>query len=340
MSRWINFKELRAQVSLEDVLFRYYRLDLPRQGSKVIGPCPVHGGSSKRAFHADLDRNVWHCFSKCKCGGNQLDFVAKRDGLSIRDAALRLQDFFLGPGADPPPAPSPTTNQPQAQRKKEPERAEGNPPLAVNLNLAHDHPHLLSDRGLQVDTCEHFDVGYCRRGVMRSCIAFPIHNRDGVLVAYAGRRLKPQDVRQYGKYKLPKGFRKELELYNLHRAAPLAGEHGLILVEGFFSVLKLYEAGYENAVACMGSELSTHQATLIAELASECIVLFDGDEAGWAGADAVRECLSERLTVRVAKLPPGAEPDTLSPRALRWLVNGMQALDLDAVSLWVRPTGE
>ena len=65
----------------------------------------------------------------------------------------------------------------------------------------------------------HFGVGYCSRGIMRGCIAIPVQDEDGALVAYAGRRLKASDIKEYGKYKLPKGFRKEFVLYNYHRAA-------------------------------------------------------------------------------------------------------------------------
>lgn len=55
MTEWVNFQEVRAKVSLSDVLFAYYRLNnLTKEGDKVFGPCPVHNGDSSRAFHADL----------------------------------------------------------------------------------------------------------------------------------------------------------------------------------------------------------------------------------------------------------------------------------------------
>src|SRR5690242_2037490 len=111
MAEWINFAEIRSRVSLEDVIVRYYGLTtLKRDGNKLVGPCPVHGGDSPRAFHADLDKNVWHCFSRCQKGGNQLDFVAAKEQIGIREAALRLHAFFVtGTGAPARPAP-------QAQR--------------------------------------------------------------------------------------------------------------------------------------------------------------------------------------------------------------------------------
>lgn len=103
------------------------------------------------------------------------------------------------------------------------------------------------------------------------------------------------------KYKFPKGFRKELVLYNLNRAKEDQKESGLILVEGFFSVLKLYEAGLPNVVASMGCELSDEQARLCAE-AKEVIILYDGNDAGYIGAAKAKAKLAPLVPVRIVKL--------------------------------------
>lgn len=347
MGQWINFAEVRARISLEDVLYRYYQIDnLKRDGAKLVGPCPVHGGDSPRAFHADLEKNVWHCFSQCQGGGNQLDLVAKKESIGIRDAALRLQAFFLGAGGDPPapvktPPPSAparpdarvNASTPPTKTKAGGDEDEGNRPLTIKLDLKPDHPHLLQDRALKLETVQHFGVGYCSRGILRGMIAIPIHDEDGDLVAYAGRRLKPSEIREFGKYKFPKGFKKERVLYNLNRAKAHASEHGLILVEGFFDVVKLHDAGIPNVVAAMGCELSDYQVKLLSAHTKEVIILFDGNEAGWSGAEAARQKLAVHVSVvRLACLPSDHEPETLPPRALRWLVNGLQALDLAEVS--------
>ena len=342
MPNWVNFQDIRKRVSIEDVLFKYYRVEnLKREGNKLIGPCPIHNGTSPRTFHVDTDKNLWHCFSKCQGGGNQLDFVAKKEDISIRDAALRLQDFFLK-GSVPPvaenvqPAPSkPSSTAVVSQSPKTEEESAENPALEVTLDLKPDHPYLVQDRGLKVETGQHFGMGYCSRGIMRGCIAMPVHDDEGTLVAYAGRRLKAADIKEFGKYKFPKGFRKELVLYNLHRAKQYQKEHGLILVEGFFSVVKLHEFGFPNAVAPMGCELSDQQVRLMRD-AKEVIVIFDGDEAGAKGAAHAKEKLSPHVPVRVVKLPAGTEPEDFSPKARRWLVNGMASLDLSEVAFWSR----
>jgi len=349
MSQWINFAELRARVSLEDVIFGFYKIEnLKRDGPKVTGPCPVHGGDSPRAFNADLSRNVWHCFSGCQAGGNQLDFVAKKEGISVRDAALKLQAHFIGNDATKPATagtPTPTSGSSPRHEDEPPKPAveaqeSGNKPLDIKLELKGDHPHLVETRKLKPETIAHFAVGYASRGIMKGTIALPIHDEDGELVAYGGRRLKPADIEEFGKWKFPKGFRKELVLYNFHRAKEYLADH-LILVEGFFSVMKLHEMGFPNVVASMGCSLSEAQARLLAE-AKEVIVLYDGNEAGWKGATAARELLVVKTTVRLIRLPAGNkpagyEPEDLSARALRWAVNGLRQLDLAEVSFVPAP---
>lgn len=348
-NNWVNFAEIRARVSLEDVILRYYKIEgLKRDGQKFVGPCPVHGGDSPRSFHADLEKNIWHCFSKCKKGGNQLDFVAAKENIPIRDAALKLQTFFLGSGSTPRPTtpvpvvpstrattstPHGSTPAPTTVPGKPPEDGEGNPVLDLKLEVKGDHPHLIQDRGLKLETVNHFGIGYCGRGIMKGMIAIPIHDEEGNLVAYAGRRLKYADIRDFGKYKFPKGFKKEIVLYNLNRARPHLAELGyLIVVEGFFSVVKLHEMGFLNVVAIMGSDVSDAQARLLTE-AKEVVILFDGDDAGWSGALLARERLAKDITVRLGRLPKGAEPEGLAPKALRWLVNGLRQLDLAEVAM-------
>lgn len=130
-----------------------------------------------------------------------------------------------------------------------------------------------------------------------------------------------------GKYVFPKGFRKELVLYNYDRAEVAIREFGMIIVEGFFSVMALYEAGYKETVAVMGSEVSDAQAA-IAGKAKEVIPLFDGDEAGRKGTVTARDKLAGKTTVRIVHLPEGSKPDSISTKTLRWALNGMRALGL------------
>ena len=352
-ANWVDFKEIRERVTIVDALSFLGIDNLRRQGNKLIGPCPVHGGSNNRAFHVDTKKNVWFCFTECHRGGNQLDLVSAVRDVSIREAALALKHHFAvdrspdrsGSNADETSAAStiPTRDAGLASvegRTYVIEEHRSNPVLTISLPVASDHPHILDHRGLRQATAEHFGIGYCSRGILRGTIAIPIHNPNGELVAYAGRRLKPQQIAEHGKYRFPKGFARDLELYNFHRAQASVEEHGfVILVEGFFAVMRLYEWGHPNAVASMGARLSSAQSQLLS-VVPEVIVIFDGDDAGRQGSAKANELLVQvGATSRVGVLPNGRSPDEVEPRALRWLINGMRALDLSRVVM-TRSEGE
>lgn len=339
MGNWVNFAEIRAKVSIAAVLTEMYGLtNLKPDGDKLVGPCPVHNGDSPRAFHADLKKNIWHCFSRCQRGGNVLDLVSLKDGISIREAGLKLQERYLG--GDPPPSragpPAPIAAPPAAQDVEKPEHR--NPAIDIELKLRGDHPHLTDVRKLTTETTSHFGVGFCSHGTLRGAIAIPIHDETGALVAYAGRRLKHDEVETFGKYKFPKGFKKELVLYNLHRASGAGREKGLVLVEGFFAVMALYQAGFDHVVAAMGCELSDRQVELLGGF-PEVVLLFDGDEAGCVATAAAREKLTGKTRVRAIQLRADLKPDELPVRAIKWLVNGVQLLDLHEVIYRPYPKG-
>lgn len=359
MSTWLNFATIRERISLEMVLTEYAKVEnLRRQGDRLIGPCPIHKGDSPRAFHADLGKNVWFCFTRCHRGGNQLDFVAALENISVREAGLRLHAFFLEGGLPPPSDPvrpystrspknrdirPPTKPSPTKENrttmdtaKPTPEPVRKNSPLSVKLELDPSHPHLTEVRKLSKETIALFGVGYCKKGIMKGTIAIPIHEENGTLVAYAGRRLKAEDIEAHGKYVLPKGFHKDLVLFNFHRAKSAVEVEGLVLVEGFFAVMALHEMGLRNVVASMGSDVSDQQAELLGT-SPEVIVLYDGDEAGRAGGERVVAKLKDKTKVRLIKLPEGQKPDTVSPRSLRWALNGARALDLDRIDFGFAP---
>jgi DNA primase len=106
-------------------------------------------------------------------------------------------------------------------------------------------------------------------------------------------------------------------LYNWHRAWPQASD-GLILVEGVWSVMKLAQAGYVNAVALGGTAVSNAQAAQLRQ-ASRLILMLDGDAAGW---QAAQRCQTQQLHPQLVTLhlPPEQDPADLSEEALRWLL--------------------
>ena len=314
---WVDYKALKAAVSIPEVLDHYGLLEkLSERGDALVGSCPIHKGENKTSFRVSLAKNVFHCFS-CDAGGNVLDLVAALEGVSLRDAALSLQAWHPGP---PTTETSPPSTPPLPE---EVEDGEANEPLNFALkSLDAQHPYL-AERGLSEETIATFGLGfYSRRGLLHDRIAIPIHNAGGELVAYAGRFLGTPAADE-PKYKLPVGFRKSLELFNLHRAAATDGEV-LIVVEGFFDCMTLWQRGLRRTVALMGSTLSTAQARLIGEAVGRggrVELLFDEDAAGRAGRDAAASRLAPLCYVRSLALPhEGAQPEDLDGEVLRQLL--------------------
>jgi DNA primase len=117
------------------------------------------------------------------------------------------------------------------------------------------------------------------------------------------------------------GFAKTAVLFNLHRAGELAREKGeMVVVEGYFTVFKLFQCGIENAVALMGSYLSEQQKQLLVETLGadgKVILLLYNDEAGTNGAAQCVQELVDQLYIKQVRLPEGVvQPDELSDHEL------------------------
>src|SRR5262249_25666936 len=93
-STWVDFQAVKSTVSMEAVLERYGVMpSLRRRGTELHGRCPIHKGKGEESFRVNTKKNCFHCFS-CGAKGNVLDFVAFMERCVLRDAALRLQDWF------------------------------------------------------------------------------------------------------------------------------------------------------------------------------------------------------------------------------------------------------
>ena len=330
-TKFVDFKAVKAAVTMEGVLEHYGLLDrFKRSGDNLSGPCPIHKGENPTQFRVSISKNVWNCFSECKHGGNTLDFIAKMDNVSIHAAALKAVEWF-GLESETMPgnpedeesqenqavnrrtasAPKPTSRKPAPA----PDTGGPNKPLKFRLDkLEREHPYL-TERGLTHETIADFGVGYCGKGMMAERIAIPIHNVKGDIVAYAGRfvGVAPEGT---PKYKLPPGFRKSLELFNIDRAIREPADAPLVIVEGFFDAMALHQHGCRKVVALMGSTMSNSQEELIRTHTngkSQIIVMLDEDEAGQAGRDDIAARLAKFCFVKVhAFEKPGIQPDQLS----------------------------
>jgi DNA primase len=338
-SKFVDFKAVKSAISMEQVLEHYGLISqFKRSGDNLSGPCPIHKGSNATQFRVNISKNIWNCFSECKHGGNTLDFIARMDNVSIHAAALKAIEWFhLDPDAvsaesgeheESSEAPkSNATSVSKAPVKKTvvaPETSAPNKPLKFRLDkLEREHPYL-AERGLSLETVIDFGIGYCAKGMMADRIAIPIHNSQGEVVAYAGR-FPGESSEDTPKYKLPPGFRKSQELFNIDRAIKEPADRPLVIVEGFFDCMKLHQFGIKKVVALMGSTLSSAQEELIrqhTDCRSQIIVMLDEDEAGQAGREDIAVRLAKLCFVKVYEFEqPGTQPEQLSAEEIQSLLN-------------------
>jgi DNA primase len=305
-SSWVDFSAVKRAVTLEAVLCRYRVRGLRRRGDRLQGCCPIHHGRREDSFRAHLTRNVFHCFA-CQAHGNVLDFVAAIERCSIREAALRLQQSF---GLN---AAGMVNRQNRELVRKEEGR---NLPLRFVLRgVVGNYPYL-AQRGIDPATAAEFGVGfYPGPGLMSGRIVIPIRNLRGEVVAYAGRALDGRPP----KYKLPLGFRKSLELFNLQRAVA-TGSQTVIVVEGYFDCMRVHQAGFPWVVALMGSSFSAAQESGMLRHFERIVLMLDGDAAGQTASRAIETRLSDRCAVQVVRVPDGRQPDQLSFATIRRLL--------------------
>jgi DNA primase len=159
-----------------------------------------------------------------------------------------------------------------------------------------------------------FGLGVCDQGSMAGRCSIPIENAKGELMAYAGRFVGDELPAGEEKYKLPKGFHKSLELFNLHRVKDC---RHVVVVEGFFDAIRLHSLRVP-AVALMGTSISAEQVALLRDCPAlrYVSVMLDGDQAGRTAVPEIAARLARHWWVRIIDLPEGAEPDTLPQETL------------------------
>ena len=340
---WVSFDEIKKVVTLR-MAIDHYGIQLRHVNAATLrGKCPLPTHSSKESkesFTATLTKGVggaWACQSQScikargRVGGNVLDFVAAMEQCSVRDAAVKLQSWFLVPAAGN--GPGTNNKEPRAKSfagkerednlvsKKESDggrKSGSNKPLTFTLQkIDHAHPYL-TERGVRVEIAQKFGVGFFSgKGSMHDRIVIPIHNPKGGLVAYAGRSIDGSEPR----YKFPAGFHKSLELYNLHRVRE---EVSVVLVEGFFDCMKVTQAGFP-CVAFMGSTMSEAQEELIRQHFAQVVVMLDGDDAGREAVERIADRLLRAIfQVDVITVADGFQPDQFSTDELHELLKSAQ----------------
>jgi DNA primase len=271
MQKRVDFKAVKKAVSMERLLTHYDLLNgLTQKGKSLKGTCPF---CESGAFSVSLEKNAWQCFS-CKKSGNVLDFTGYMEGIEApREAAVFLTELFsMG---EKPTAETPTKTPshklkenvkkegevsgtpPAPEAKPQDPVPEENPVLPFELqNVDLEHP-TLEELGVSKETLSAFRIGhYGGKGMFRGRIVFPIHNREGALVAYGGINPNAPSERLY-----PPKYHRELDLFNALRAG-LEQPDPLVIVEHPADVVALFECGVPAAVALMGEGMSESQADI------------------------------------------------------------------------------
>lgn len=258
----------------------------------------------RASMHVSLSANVYKDFSSGN-GGGIIQFcreMLRQQGCEI--SMFETAEWMVAQGI--------CTEMPQIQAAEpvnwQTDAITANRAIEVDLRryLQHDHPEM-NHRGVTAATCSYLGCGYLppkmnggSTSPLQARLVFQIRgveeNGRGlqpIILTHAGRALMPEQENTDGKYwSYP--FRKGLEIYNQDKllldeeARRQMGAFGLVLVEGFFDVAKLVEAGCRNVGALMGSHISAEQIERLAWIRSRIsfprIVLFlDRDEAGRRG---------------------------------------------------------
>jgi DNA primase len=316
-------------------------VNLKRTGSDYRGPCPFHGGKN-RNFAVIPKRGMYYCFV-CHESGDVFRWLMKRFGMdyptAVRDVARRSGIVIPETGGRSGPDPlEPLYSAVAAahdwfgrQLLEKPEGQEARDYLggrAISLEQAGEHGLGWAPQA-SAFTAAMNELGI-EQGVLLECgllgqredgsivprfryrLLFPIHDLRGRVVGFGGRLLRQGEPKYLNSPETPI-FHKGRLLYNLHQAkTSIRQEQTVILVEGYFDVLRLVLAGVDHVVAPMGTGLTGDQAALLRRFAQVATLLYDSDDAGLkATFRAGDELLRHGVRVRVATMPPGEDPDTL-----------------------------
>lgn len=265
--------------------------DVTTTGGRVYSVCPFHEGADNPTGFS-YGENFGYCFTHCHRKFDLYDVVMKAKGLDFVSSMEYLAglvgvsvDLGRSTVVDKTGVINKDFINSLRRARKRKQEAEWTP---LNENVFYDispsmHT-LLRREGFDNETREHFELGFATGGYLEGRITIPIRHMNGELVTISGRLpMNKSDIEEKGliRYKIWYDTEKGVTLYNIDKAMPyieMTGE--VIVVEGFKSVWRLFQYGYGNAVAVMGSSMSQEQARILKKLGCDVVVCGDKDEAG------------------------------------------------------------
>lgn len=332
--------ELVARNDIADVVSSYVKLS-KKSGSNMFGLCPFHSERTP-SFSVSPERQIYHCFG-CGKGGGVINFIMEVENLSFPDAVAYLarrvnmevpdedgdkelksrRERLLAINRDAARFFYQNLSKPGGAAVAEYIKSRGITQASVTtfgLGAALDSWSSLTDemQRLGYSLTELLDAGLAVKSqknnsvfdFFRNRFMFPLIDVRGNVIGFSGRRITTdENERKFVHSKETVLFNKSRFLFGLNLAKKTKlGK--IILVEGNVDVITLRQAGFDNAVASLGTSLTEEQARLISNYAKEVIIAYDTDNAGKLAAQRAIEHLEKLgVSIKVLSVPGNKDPD-------------------------------
>lgn len=332
--------EIVYRNDIEQVIGSY--VTLKRAGSNFNGLCPFHNEKTP-SFTVFPATKSFYCFG-CGAGGDVISFIMREENLDYVDA---LEFLAARAGITIPHDNDPTTDKGISRnRVYEMNLAAARffRECLSDERYGKEAMHYLTEkRQLSMATIRHFGIGcspdsgwaltnhmktlgftdeelstgfLCGIGknsgkpydYFRNRVIFPIIDTTGNVIAFGGRVLDDSKPKYLNTSDTP-AFKKSKHLFALNFARRCCAER-MILCEGYMDVIALHAAGFENAVATLGTAITSEQARIFAKYTKQVVICYDSDNAGQTAAQKAIRLLGEvGVDVRVLKLEGAKDPD-------------------------------
>lgn len=321
--------ELLARSDISDVVSSYVQLS--RKGGNLFGLCPFHNEKTP-SFSVSPDKQIYHCFG-CGKGGGVINFIMEIENLGYPDAIRFLANRAGLAVPEDDRGASGQLRRRIVMLNKEAARfynsllkEDAGKTARAYLEKRRITPQTATRFGLGAapaewdtliramkkkgyDEYELVQAGLAVKNAkgrvydkFRDRLIFPVISVSGEVLGFGGRTLSDAEPKYLNSPETI-AFSKRRTLYGINLAKNTKRSN-FILCEGNIDVVTLHQAGFDNAVASMGTSLTTDQTRLISRYAKEIIICYDNDPAGIKATDRALEILkNSEFSVKVLKLP-------------------------------------
>ena len=334
-------EEVRLANEIIDVISEY--ISLKPRGKNFFGLCPFHNEKTP-SFSVDPQKQLYHCFG-CGEGGNVFNFIMAQERLDFIEAVKFLAERK---GISLPGSLDKAEDEEAKRKRQELYKINRAAALFYHQNLlSKEGIHALEylrSRGIANKTIITFGLGYApdswnatmdylinqgfdkdlliQIGLVvekgdstydrfRNRIMFPIIDHRDRVVGFGGRVMDDSLPKYLNSSESPI-FNKSSILFGLNLAKRQRPVDHIIIVEGYLDVIALYEYGFHNVVASLGTALTQDQAKLLRRYTPNIYIAYDGDAAGQRATARGLDILKDAgCIVKVIKLPKGMDPDDI-----------------------------